>query len=218
MTFAQLHDYVLKLINQYSVAGVNVAPSYNNQQDYLNRIAALANDAMTEIATTARKIPVVLDLSTLVPEDTGKAYKYTLPDDFYMFKGGDTVVTTEEGFVLHTNRYTLLGKHYLLVPKREIEKEKHSYTVTYYRYPRLIDPSLGLASLNATELDNEPETHYAVAYYVASFLVPDDNAFLCSLLYNKYEDKLAKMSPGISAEAHSTVDAYSFGFSDVYFC
>lgn len=213
MTFTQFQSLVLKLINQYSVAGSPVLPSYNNQQDYLNRIAGLANDAILEIATTARKIPVLLDLFTLDPEDLGKAYRFDLPDDFYQFKSGDTIVTTEEGYVLHTNRYGVEGHNYLVVPKKEIEDGK-SYTVTYYRYPRLLDAA---SPDGATELDNEPETHYAAAYYVASFLVADDNAFLCSLLYNKYEDKLAKMGPGVSAEARATENLYPDYVGDGYY-
>ena len=38
MTFEQVQNQVLKLLNQYSVAGALVAPAYNNQQDYLNRV------------------------------------------------------------------------------------------------------------------------------------------------------------------------------------
>ena len=214
MTFLQLQNHVLKLINQYSIAGSPVLNSYNNQQDYINRIASLANDAITEIATTARKIPVILDLADLIPEDTGKMLRYELPEDFYQFKTGDTLLTTEEGFVLHTNVYSEQGRKHLFVPKKEIERG-NSYTVTYYRYPRLLDAD---DPGEDTELDTEPETHYAVAYYVASFLVPDDSAFLCSLLYNKYEDKLAKMGPGVSAEAHQTANEYPVGYGDCYFC
>ena len=46
----------LQLINQYSIAGTSIAPSYNNQQDYLLRIAPLVHDAQNYIATTAKKI------------------------------------------------------------------------------------------------------------------------------------------------------------------
>lgn len=46
----------LQLINQYSIAGAMVPPSYNNQQDYLNRVNLLVNDAQTIIATTVKKL------------------------------------------------------------------------------------------------------------------------------------------------------------------
>lgn len=209
MTFEQVQNQVLKLLNQYSVAGALVAPAYNNQQDYLNRVASLANDAVMEIATTARKIPATLDLSTLESEDAGDWVRYELPEDFYQFKTGDTLLTTDDGRLLHTNRYTISGQKYLLVPKREIE-EGSSYTITYYRYPRLLSDK----PAPTDELDNAPETHYAVPFYVAAFLVIHDDNFLFASFYNKFEDKLAKMSAGLSVEARSVDDVYNFGMGE----
>lgn len=209
MTFEQVQNQVLKLLNQYSVAGALVAPAYNNQQDYLNRVASLANDAVMEIATTARKIPATLDLSTLGSEDAGDWVRYELPEDFYQFKTGDTLLTTDDGHLLHTNRYTISGQKYLLVPKREIE-EGSSYTITYYRYPRLLSDK----PAPTDELDNAPETHYAVPFYVAAFLVIHDDNFLFASFYNKFEDKLAKMSAGLSVEARSVDDVYNFDMGE----
>lgn len=209
MTFEQVQNQVLKLLNQYSVAGTLVAPAYNNQQDYLNRVASLANDAVMEIATTARKIPATLDLSTLESEDAGDWVRYELPEDFYQFKTGDTLLTTDDGRLLHTNLYTISGKKCLLVPKREIE-EGSSYTITYYRYPQL----LGDKPAPTDELDNAPETHYAVPFYVAAFLVVHDDSFLFASFYNKFEDKLAKMSAGLSVEARSVDDVYNFDMGE----
>ena len=209
MTFEQVQNQVLKLLNQYSVAGTLVAPAYNNQQDYLNRVASLANDAVMEIATTARKISATLDLSTLESEDAGDWVRYELPEDFYQFKTGDTLLTTDDGRLLHTNLYTISGKKCLLVPKREIE-EGSSYTITYYRYPQL----LGDKPAPTDELDNAPETHYAVPFYVAAFLVIHDDSFLFASFYNKFEDKLAKMSAGLSVEARSVDDVYNFDMGE----
>ena len=209
MTFEQVQNQVLKLLNQYSVAGALVAPAYNNQQDYLNRVASLANDAVMEIATTARKISATLDLSTLESEDAGDWVRYELPEDFYQFKTGDTLLTTDDGRLLHTNLYTISGKKCLLVPKREIE-EGSSYTITYYRYPKLLSEK----PAPTDELDNAPETHYAVPFYVAAFLVIHDDNFLFASFYNKFEDKLAKMSAGLSVEAHSVDDVYNFGMGE----
>lgn len=209
MTFEQVQNQVLKLLNQYSVAGALVAPAYNNQQDYLNRVANLANDAVMEIATTARKISATLDLSTLESEDAGDWVRYELPEDFYQFKTGDTLLTTDDGRLLHTNLYTISGKKCLLVPKREIE-EGSSYTITYYRYPKLLSEK----PAPTDELDNAPETHYAVPFYVAAFLVIHDDNFLFASFYNKFEDKLAKMSAGLSVEARSVDDVYNFGMGE----
>lgn len=201
MTYGQVRDQILKLLNQYTVAGVPVAGSYNNQQDYLNRIPSLVNDAVMEIATTARKIPTLLKLNDLFSEDLGTQVRFVLPDDFYQFISGETAVT-REGVTLHTNQYSIQGRKCLLVPKDEVG----DYTVGYYRYPTLLPESPD----EKLELDNEPETHFAVPFYVAAQLVIHDDSFLYASFYNKYEDKLAKMGPGITAEVGIVQDAYSF--------
>ena len=201
MNYGQVKDQILKLLNQYTVAGAKVANSYNNQQDYIERIPTLVNDAMLEIATTARKIPAVLTLSNLPSLEVGEQVRYELPDDFYQFVSG-SVVTTKEGKVLHTNYFTTQGKKTLIVPKAEAG----NYTVEYYRYPTLLpekpDP--------AEDLDNEPETHFAIPFYVASFLVSHDDPFLCSLFSNKYADKLVKMGAGVTTEVRPVDDVYQF--------
>lgn len=200
MTYGQVKKAVLKLLNQYSVAGSLVADSYNNQQDYLNRMAPLVNDGVMEIATTARKIPVLLTLSEENGERLGKMVRYDLPEDFYQFKSGGTVVTCTDGHVLHTNLYRTQGKKYILVPADEAGE----YTVEYYRYPAL----LGDDPADDEELDNDPITHRAVPYYVAAHLVIHDEAYLYQAYYNKYEDMLAKMTPAPFAEVTGVQDVY----------
>ena len=201
MTYEQVKNATLKLLNQFTMAGVPVAGSYNNQQDYLNRIPTLVNDALMEISTTAKKITVLQNLRSLPREDLGKQVRYELPGDFYQLVSG-SVVTTQEGKVLHTNQYSTQTSKYLLVPK----EEAGDYTVAYYRYPQLL-PETPAAD---DELDNDPETHFAIPYYVAAMLVIHDDAFLYASFYNKYEDKLAKMGPGLTAEIDATQDVYAF--------
>jgi len=201
LNYGQVKDQVLKLLNQYTLAGAKVESSYNNQQDYLERIPELVNDAMMEIATTTRKIPAVLTLSSLPSTETGNQVRYELPDDFYQLVSG-SVVTTREGKVLHTNCFTLQGKKTLIVPK----DEAGDYTVEYYRYPTLLAETPD----ENEPLDNEPETHFAIPFYVASFLVSHDDPFLCSLFSNKYADKLMKMSAGVATEVRPVEDVYHF--------
>lgn len=175
--------------------------SYNNQQDYLNRIPGLVNDAVVEIATTARKIPMLVRLESLLHEETESEIRYELPGNFYQLMSG-SVVQTREGKTLHTNQYALQGKKYLLVPK----EEQGDYTIVCYRYPEL----LGENPQDGDELDNEVETHYAVPFYVAAHLVIHDEPFLYQAFYNKYEDKLAKMGAGVTAEVRPVADSYGF--------
>ena len=51
-------------------------------------------------------------------------------------------------------------------------------------------------------------------FYVAAFLVVHDDSFLFASFYNKFEDKLAKMSAGLSVEARSVDDVYNFGMGE----
>jgi len=201
MNYGQVRDQVLKLLNQHTVAGVPVLDSYNNQADYLQRIPALVNDAMLEISTTARKIPATLNLAQLRSEDLGRQVLFVLPDNFYQFVSGSVVKTTD-GRALHSNEYTLHGRRYLIVPK----EEAGDYTVSYYRYPMLLSET----PADGDELDNAPETHQAAAFYAAAHLAIHDDAFLYQALYNKYEDKLAKMGPGVSVETAPVADVYNF--------
>lgn len=206
MTYKQIRDRTLELLDRYSVAGTAVPASYNGQQDVIKRIPALVDDAAMEIATTARKIPAVVDLSLLEGEAFGDCVRYELPEDFFQFKTGDTLVTTGEGHVLHTNRFRIEGRNYLLIPREDVEAGC-SCTITYYRYPRL----LGDAPEEDAEPDNVPETHFAIPYYAAAFLAFHDDSFLFASLYNKYEDKLRKMSPDVSVDAGAAGDEYGFG-------
>jgi len=197
MNYRMIRQQVLQLLNQHTISGSPIPAVYNNQQDYLNKIPSLCNDAMTEIATTVRKLPAMLILTD--GEILGDKLRYALPDDFYQFASGDTLQTTD-GRILHSNRYLLHGKSFLLIPK----EEAGTYTFVYYRYPRLLpeDPA------DELELDGDPETHYAIPFYIASLLASHDDPYLCTLLMNKYEDKLRKMMPKISAEVHTVSDVY----------
>ena len=201
MNYGQVRDQVLKLLDQYSVAGQLVSPTYNNQEDYLNRIPALANDAIMQIATTYRKIRAYMRLSDMPSEDLGKEVRYEMPGDFFRFVSGSVVCTTG-GYVLHSNDYMMQGRHYLIVPKDEAD----DYSIEYYRYPML----LADRPKDNDVLDNEPETHRAVPYYVAAFLAERDDPHLGAMLNNKYQELVQDMGAGLSAEVHTTGEVYSF--------
>ena len=201
MNYGQVRDQVLKLLNQYTRAGARVEPSYNNQQDYLNRIPGLVNDAMMEIATTVRKIPTTIALEELPAQQVGEEMRYQLPERFWQFVSG-SVVTTREGRTLPTNCCTIHGRHYLYLPL----EQAGSCFVTCYRYPDLLSDQ----PADTDALDNAPETHFAIPFYVASYLVAGEDNFLCALFYNKYEDKLSKMSQGLTAQVRPVDDSYRF--------
>lgn len=208
MNYGQLRDHVLKLINQYSIAGNKIASSYNNQQDYLNRIPAFANDAMMEIATTVRKIPTIVKVADLPCEDLGEDIRFTMPADFYQLKSGDTI-RLQDGRVIPEGGFMQVASRYVIV-KKDIAEQ--AMELTYYRYPH----PLKAQPNDEDVLDNDVDTHYAIPYYVASFLIPDDNEYLSSMLYNKFEDKLGKLTNVISAEITHVTDAYGYDRMFVY--
>lgn len=208
MNYGQLRDHVLKLINQYSIAGNKIASSYNNQQDYLNRIPAFANDAMMEIATTVRKIPTIVKVADLPCEDLGEDIRFTMPADFYQLKSGDTI-RLQDGHVIPEGGFMQVASRYVIV-KKDIAEQ--AMELTYYRYPH----PLKAQPNDEDVLDNDVDTHYAIPYYVASFLVPDDNEYLSSMLYNKFEDKLGKLTNVISADITKVTDAYGYDQMFVY--
>ena len=195
MTYKEFQNRVLMLLDRYSVAGTRVAASYSNQEDYLLRIPGLYNDAIMEISTTALKIPAVLTLTAAEGEALGSLLRFSLPSDFFQFRTGDTFLVAEDGTQLHTNIYGLQGRKYLTVPAAELG-DVGALAVTYYRYPTLLPEK----PETTAELDGLPEAQDAATFYAAAFLSIHDDPFLYQALYNKYEDKLSKLGPGISAE------------------
>ena len=63
MTYGEMKDFVLQLINQYSVAGSRVPLTYNDQADLVARIPALMRDGLIYVVTTARRLRAVADLT-----------------------------------------------------------------------------------------------------------------------------------------------------------
>jgi hypothetical protein len=207
MTYKQVKNQVLKLLNQYTVAGNSVAESYNNQADYIKRIPSLINDAMMEISTTARKIEEVLELTPeSAAEVTDQEYRFAMPSNFFQFKSGDNFIHFRDREYRH-RVYVYRGQNYITLPKTLVEE--CSPLLIYYRYPNLLDET-GAEIVPGTVLDNAPEVHRAIPYYVAGTLALHDDAFLASTLMNAYEDKLAKMEPQIVVEAAPVQDAYRF--------
>ena len=205
MLYSEIKRATLGHINRYSIAGSPVAPSYNNQEDYVHRIPQLINDALVNIRTLVKPDPAVVQLKHF--KDYGDYLRCRLPDDFWSLKtGGVTVV--RGGRFQSTNDYRLMGKDYILVPK-----DSGSYTVEYYRYPN----QLPLAPDDSYELEEDLEVIQTATYYAAANLALHDDEFVYASLYNDYESRLGRISRGLPrAEVQSVQDAYSF--TDVGCC
>ena len=86
MTYGEMKNMVLQLLNRYTIAGEPVALTYNDQADLTARIPALTRDALYYITTTARRMRTVVELAE--PEMMGGFPVFDLPDDCYQMIGG----------------------------------------------------------------------------------------------------------------------------------
>ena len=201
MKYADIKRAVLSHINQYTMAGTQVSPSYNNQADYLNRIPVLLNEALVNIRTLVKPIPVVLPLTD--GEPYGGMIRYELPTDCWTIKTGGVSVI-RDGKFQRTNQYRLQGKKYILVP------EDGSYTVEYYRYP--VQLPLDNTLTDSYEVEEDPEVIQTATYYASAYLVLQEDEFAYATLYNDYESRLGRISPGITAEVQPVEDSYGLNW------
>ena len=190
--------FTLELINQYSIAGVDIPDSYNNQADYIKRIPKLLDDGQMYIATTSGHIRAVTALKSLSRTELGGWWVYRLPRDCWQVCGG---LLRSDGPALHRyHKHRMVGDNGIAVPK-ELDGE---LVLEYYRYPML----LGDDPREDAELDNTAEAQMALPYYAAAHLVMQDNAFAYASLYNEFEAKLARLGKNAQAEVGIVEDAY----------
>ena len=199
MLYSEIKRETLSHIHRYTVAGKPVSASYNNQADYLNRIPVFINEALVNILTLVKREATVYPLTD--GEEYGDCLRHELPDDFYTLRSGG-VSRIRNGRFEPTNNYRLQGKKYILIPKGE----DGEYTVEYYRYPNL----LPLDAKDSFNLKEDIEVIQTATYYAAAQLALYDDEFLYASLYNDYESRLSRLSPGISTEARAVDDAYGF--------
>lgn len=197
MKYADIKRAVLSHINQYTMAGAQVAPTYNNQADYLNRIPVLLNEALVNIRTLVKPSPIVLPLTD--GEPYGGMVRYELPEDCWTIKTGGVSVI-RDGQFRRTNQYRLQGRKYILVP------DDGSYTVEYYRYP--VQLPLDNTLTDDYEVEEDPEVIQTATYYASAYLVLQEDEFAYATLYNDYESRLSRISPGITAEVQPVEDSY----------
>lgn len=202
MNYAWARDFTLELINQYSIAGVRIEDSYNNQADYIKRIPKLLDDAQMYVATNAGKIRAITSMKSLARQKMGEWILYQLPKDCWQVCSGGIIRT--DGPVLHRyHRYHLVGDSGIAVPG-ELDGDM---MLEYYRYPALLGPE----PMDEEPLDNTPEAQMALPYYVAAHIVMHDNAFAYQALYNEFEAKLARLGERLQTDVNVVEDSYDAG-------
>lgn len=198
MTYGTLKDYVLQLINQYSVAGSRIAMTYNEQADLIARIPALTRDGLQYVTTTARRLRTVADLGA--PAEKGELLLYDLPDDLYQLAAG--LLRLEGGRYVRYQGYRLLGGRQVAIPKAD----RGAFQVEYFRYPHVPQGT----PRDEEILDCPPEAQAAVAFYVAAHLAMDDSSFLYAGLLAEFERRLARLEEGPAAEVGLVADDYDW--------
>ena len=214
MTIAQCKSAVYQLINQYSIAGTEVPLTYNDQADNNNRMLNLINDAQMTIATTSRPIEETYTIE--VPEkplsERTLELEKEMPDDFIYALGvyfkpnfGDRRWIRVPERTIDMDGYKWIGHRHFLYPDRPAG----TWKIEYARYPQRYDST----TPETTELDNEPDTHEAIPYYVAALLLLDENPYAYSSLHNLWETKLTRLGyKPPHATSTRVADVYGFDF------
>lgn len=201
MKYSEIKRETLAHIHQYSIAGQEIAAYYNNQADYLNRIPVFINEGVMNIRTLVKPEPVVLPLEG--GEEYGGMIRHELPEDYWSLKTGG-VALLKDGHFRKSNDYRLMGKRYILVPKRK----DGSYVVEYYRYPAQLP--LDKTLTEDYELEEDREVIQTATYYAAAQLALFDDSFMYASLYNDYESRLGRLGTRAAAEVHQVEDTYGF--------
>ena len=179
MTYGQVRDAALKLLHQYSLGDEVISRTYNDQGDYLRRIPELVDDAMWIIASGPRRIHAAKCLSRARSRDLGGMMCFSLPEDLLEIVPGGVLVL-EAGESRYESGYVRPDDRHILLPRTEGE-----VWLEYYRRPRSCRADCANAAepCDCTELDGAPETHRAIAYYIAAHLVlqDDETAYLALL-------------------------------------
>ena len=210
MNYGQVKHAIMQLVYSDTIAGEEIATTYNNQADYLKAIPALVNDCEMYIATTVKRIPKIVPLSSLDKQDFGAFDMYTMPSDFWRLMNGGLIWPTKNdigapvftryhGYRLYANNQLLISKSVNGISQMMVE---------YYRYPE----ALPAAPEDSAELDNTPEVHSIIPYYVAEHLVMYDDAFRYASLWNEFETRLGRLTEPVFTESEPIQDVYGFGY------
>ena len=199
MTYGELKTRVLELIFSYSVAGSEIPATYNNQADYTGMIPGLVNQAEMDIATTVKRIPAVKMLSDMSHHPFGRKEHYLLPEDCWMPMLGGLLFDGP-----CDNRFfgyrVLLGGKVIEAPPELADR----LALEYFRYPERVTET----TTDSTELDNTPDVHECLVFYVAAHLLEYDDAYRAAIFKNEYTERISRLKEPIWLEAGIIKDAY----------
>ena len=205
MTYGQVRDAALKLLHQYSLGDAPIPRTYNDQGDVLQRIPELVDDAMWIIASGPRRIHAAKPLARMPGRDRGGMMCCTLPEDLMEIVPGGLLVL-EEGESRYESGFVRCDEKHLLLPHTRGE-----VWLEYYRRPRLCADAAAPGQTepcDAFELDNAPDTHRAVPYYVAAQLALRKDEGVSAALLRQWQELLLRLRPQPYPRRHLVADAY----------
>ena len=198
MTYGELKDRVLELIFSYSVAGSQIPATYNNQADYIAMIPGLVNNGQMDIATSVKRIPALTLLEDLEQETVGERVLYKLPDDCWLpFTGGL--------LFSRSRRYERFFSYRVIAGKIELPfHAPEGMALEYWRYPERVSAQ----TADSVELDNTPDVHECLVFYVAAHLLAYDDAYRYTVFLNMYEEYRKRLREPVWIEPGPIEDVY----------
>ena len=202
MTYGELKNRVLELIFSYSVAGSSIPATYNNQADYIAMIPGLVNSGQTDIATSVKRIPAMADLSDLEQEQIGERVLYKLPSDCWLPYTGGLLLPASRRYDRYFG-YRFIGGR--------IELPFHApsgLALEYWRYPERVSSE----TPDSTELDNTPDVHECLVFYVAAHLLAYDDAYRYTAFLNMYEERRKRLKEPVWLEPGPIHNVYQHNY------
>ena len=198
MTYGELKNRILELIFSYSVSGSQIPATYNNQADYIAMIPGLVNNGQMDIATSVKRIPAMVMLSELESEQIGERVLYKLPADCWLpFTGGLLFPKSW--------RYERFFMYRIIAGKLELPwHAPEGLALEYWRYPERVSAETS----DDTVLDNTPDVHECLVFYVAAHLLAYGDAYRYTTFLNMYEERISRLREPVWIEPGPIEDVY----------
>jgi len=201
MNFGKIRDDALRLIGRYTNAGTLYALSYNNQADYVNKVASSINSCLLELASSVRKLPAVATLCYDDGEEYGVYRRHVLPEDCLEIRSGGLLNTNPKpGESRYVTTYFPQMPDHILIPKYITS----DLILEYFRRPQLLPDG----PADTAPIDADVDAQSAIPYYVASELLMEDDPYRSESLKMRFEDKIERLSPRVYTTVEPVFDAY----------
>lgn len=202
MTYGDIRDTTLKLINQYTRIGNKISLTYNEQDDTINRIPAFANDAQLIIARGPRPIEASVQLHLPSCRCLGNNYLFTLPEDLIDIQPGGLLILSPHGMT-RSSDYKQLDDDHIIVPSN-LFRHTGAVMLQYYRRPQLLSDN----PADSDPLDNVVTAQEPIPYYCAANIMLELDAYQHSVLFNMWQDKLNELAKPPQAEHNVVSNVY----------